>query len=75
MRTNVRDQSLLEVEANGRHNILVWRQALRDHIGIEDDIAAEEQTATTGIDHVHGAAERNEDSDKASHHCDGKLGG
>lgn len=61
---------LLEVKANGRHDVLVWRQTLRDHVGVEDDIAAEDQAATTGIDHVHGAAERDEDTNETSHHYD-----
>lgn len=62
-------QGLLEIETDGRHDVLVWRQTLRNHVGVEDDVAAEDNAAAASVYHVHGAAEWNEDPNKARHHC------
>lgn len=63
----------LQVEADRRKDVLVRRQPLRDHVGVVDDVPAEDQAAANGEDQVHGAAERHEDADKAGHNCEGKV--
>ena len=59
----------LDVEANGRRNVLVVREPVGDHVRVIDDVAAEQQATTSGEDEVHGAAEGNEDPNDAGHHC------
>lgn len=63
----------LQVEADRREDVLVRRQPLRDHVGVVDDVPAEDQAAANGEDQVHGAAERHEDADETGHDCEGGV--
>lgn len=44
------------------------RQSLRDHVGIIDDVTAEEKAATSREDKIRRATEGDEHSDDAGHH-------
>lgn len=59
----------LDVEANGRRNVLVVREPVGDHVRVIDDVAAEQQATTSGENEVHRAAKGNEDPNDAGHHC------
>jgi len=59
--------NLLEVKADCTHDELVGRESLVDDVGIVDDVTTEDEAATAGENDIHSAAERNENSHKASH--------
>jgi hypothetical protein len=39
----------LEIQANGTQNELVRRQTIEDHVSVKNDITAEQQAASNGI--------------------------
>lgn len=61
------EEDSLEVKADCAHDELVGRESLVDDVGIVDDVTAEDETASAGENDIHSAAERNENSHKASH--------
>lgn len=58
---------VLKIKADGTHNIFIGRQALVNIVCVVNNVTAENEAAPNGKDEVHGAAERNENADKASH--------
>jgi len=57
----------VEVKTDRAHDVFVGRQALVDEICVIDDVSAEDEATTNREDKVHGAAERDENSNEASH--------
>ena len=57
----------LEVKADCAHDELVGRESLVDDVGVVDNVTTEDETASASENDIHSAAERNENSHKASH--------
>ena len=57
----------LEVKADCAHDELVWRESLVDDVGVVDNVTTKDEAASAGENDIHSAAERNENSHKASH--------
>lgn len=60
---------VLEVQADGSHDVFVWGESIVDHVCVEDDVPAKQDGPSNRIQQVDCVREGEEESDDSGHTC------
>ena len=59
----------IKIETNRPQDVLVWGEAAVDEVRVIDDVSAEQQSPTNGVNETESGAERDECADETCHDC------